>query len=99
MIEKMPAFKPALHFFVCINAREGENVKPSCGPLINEAMVKELKLWVRQQGYTGKVQITKTGCLGGCNSDGGVVVVYPSGEFFKGFTDLDSLKQFISGYF
>ena len=89
--------KPKLHLFVCINDRGGKpGTKPSCGPRMKREDVKELKKWVREQGWTGKVFITVSLCLGGCNPDGGVFACYPGGEFYKGVRGIDELKEFVS---
>lgn len=97
MIEEMSQFAPKLHFFVCLNDRtKRASSKASCGPLISEEMVKELKLWIREQGMQQAVYITKTGCLGACNKEGGVIVTYPNGKFHKGFTSLTEIKEFIA---
>ena len=76
--------KPLVHVFVCVNDRSSqENPMPSCGPRIRKEDVKEIKLWIRQQGWTRKVLCTSCNCLGFCNPDASVVCVYPSGRFIK----------------
>ena len=89
--------KPKLHLFVCINDRSHipHNDKPSCGPTITSEMVKEVKLWVRQQGWTSSVYVTKAQCLGFCNADGGVACIYPKGRFVKGLQSVEELKTLI----
>ena len=89
-------FKTQVHLLVCINDRScKEDSMPSCGPTITAEDVKTVKLWIRQQGWTGSVIATKCKCLGFCNTEGGVACVYPSGRFFKGITSVDELKKII----
>lgn len=96
--------KLELHVFICTNDRSHLKpevradgsiipVKPCCASHITDATVKELKLWVREQGLGSKVYVTRTGCLGYCNSEGGVMVTYPDGKFRKGFKNIDEIKE------
>ena len=96
-MEEILHFKPKLHVFICTNDRTGilDNLKPSCGPLITEKNVKEIKQWIRESGLTGTVYCTNTKCLGFCNSDGGVVCIYPAGRFFKGIRTSEEIKRLI----
>jgi (2Fe-2S) ferredoxin len=70
---------PFLHVFVCINDRtlRAKDV-PSCGPSITKETVKEVKYWIMQNNLIHEVLITKTGCLGICPKDGGIIVIYGS---------------------
>jgi len=87
---------PALHVFVCVNDRTNStDTKPSCGPTITPEMVKEVKLWVRQQGWTSRVYVTKAQCLGFCNPEGGVACAYPKGRFVKGLQSVEDIKNFV----
>ena len=89
--------KPKLHLFVCVNDRTcvAGKTGPSCAPTINDNHVKEIKLWIREQGLGSVVYCTKAKCLGFCNPNGGVVAVYPSGKFFTGVKSLDELKEIV----
>jgi len=89
--------KPKLHLFVCVNDRTVmlNNEKPSCGPRIKPDDVKKVKEWIRAEGLTMKVYCTKAQCLGFCNSEGSVAVVYPKGRFVKGIQDIEDLKIII----
>ncbi len=88
---------PKVHLFVCINDRthKGEDAMPSCGPRITSDNLKQLKLWIREQGLTQQVYCTKTQCLGFCNPESSVACVYPSGRFVKGIQTVEDLKQII----
>tara|TARA_Y100000310_G_C20672871_1_gene811241 strand:- start:985 stop:1281 length:297 start_codon:yes stop_codon:yes gene_type:complete len=86
--------KPKIHAFVCINERVNSNM-PSCSPTITKDYVKEVKLWIRKQGWTGMVVCTKVKCLGFCNSEGGVMCIFPSARYFKGVLSVDEIKRII----
>lgn len=90
--------KPKLHLFICTNDRTTVpgNAKSSCAPRITSEQVKELKQWIREKGLTAEVYCTVTKCLGFCNSDGSVAVVYPQGRFVKGIQNVDDLKKLIN---
>lgn len=96
-MHQLHQFNPKLHVFICTNDRTGipNSSKPSCGPIITEQNVKEIKQWIRDNGLTGIVYCTNTKCLGGCNSQGGVVCVYPSGKFFAGIRSIEEMKSLI----
>lgn len=86
-----------VHVFVCANDRSQivDNTKPWCGSCITESDVKSVKEWVRSKGLGGRVVVTKTGCLGWCNSEGGVALVYPSGYYLKGIRKVSEIQQLI----
>ena len=91
------AAKPALHLFVCTNERipgSGDD-KPSCGPRVTQADVKNLKQWIADQGLSQRVYVTRTGCLGFCNTQASVACLYPAGQFVK-FHKVEQLKQWLS---
>ena len=96
-MEKINFPKPKLHLFVCINDRSSRpnNKNPSCGPTITRENVKEINDWIKENGLTLQVYCTKTQCLGFCNSEGGVAVIYPTGKFYKGIKSASDLKQII----
>ena len=89
--------KPKLHLFVCVNDRTGMpgNQTPSCGPRIKPADVKKVKEWIRAQGLTSRVYCTKAQCLGFCNAESSVAVLYPKGRFVKGIQSAEDLKELI----
>lgn len=92
-------FKPAMHVFICVNDRSNKpnDPKPSCGPTITPEMVKEVKEWIRGQGWTSIIYCTKASCLGFCNPEGGVMCIWPQGKFFKGITSVADIKEVILG--
>ncbi|MDP3640146.1 MAG: hypothetical protein Q8R53_03005 [Nanoarchaeota archaeon] len=90
--------RPKLHLFVCINDRTGmpSNQTPSCGPRIKAEDVKKVKEWIRAQGLTSQVYCTKAQCLGFCNAEGSVAVLYPKCRFVKGIQNAEDLKKLIA---
>ncbi len=89
--------KPKLHLFVCVNDRTTVpgNTKSSCGPRIKPEDVKEVKRWIVEKGWATQVYCTKAQCLGFCNPEGSVAVVYPKGRFVKGIESVEDLKKVI----
>ena len=86
-------FRPKLHFFICTNDREGRS--PSCFPKIKTEDVKAVKQWIREQGWTMQVYCTNCKCLGFCNTEGGVLCVWPKGRFVKGLKSVEEIKQIV----
>lgn len=95
-MEEIPLAKPKLHLFMCINDRTTipGSEKSSCGPRIGPEQVKELKQWIREEGLTMDVFCTKAQCLGFCNPDSSVAVLYPKGRFVK-YQNIEELKELI----
>ena len=96
-MQDIPFPKPKIHLFVCINDRTGlpTSATPSCGPRIKAEDVKKVKEWIRAEGLTTTVYCTKAQCLGFCNPEGSVAVVYPKGKFVKGIQNAEDLKKLI----
>ena len=86
--------KPKLHLFVCVNERPQGHPTPSCGPRIKPEEVKQLKQWIVQQGLATQVYCTKVQCLGFCDPQYSVAVIYPQGKFFK-YKQAQELKDVI----
>ncbi|MBI5797517.1 (2Fe-2S) ferredoxin domain-containing protein [Candidatus Woesearchaeota archaeon] len=88
---------PKMHVFVCINERIND-AKPSCAPRITEEDVKEIKLWLREQGYTNEIFCSNTKCLGFCNAEGSVICIWPQGKFYK-VQNKEEIKKLIQKEF
>ncbi len=86
-----------MHVFICVNDRSNKpnDTKPSCSPTITPETVKEVKEWIRGQGWTSLIYCTRTSCLGFCNSEGGVMCIWPQGKFFKGIKSVNEIKSII----
>lgn len=89
--------KPKMHVFICINEQINDP-KPSCAPRITEEDVKEIKLWLHQQGHTKDIFCTKTKCLGFCNPEGSVICIWPQRKFFK-VQNKEEIKELIQKEF
>ncbi len=96
-MEIIPFPKPKLHLFVCINDRSAipGNATPSCGPRIRPDDVKEVKRWIRENGWTSQVYCTQAKCLGFCNAESSVACLYPEGKFVKGIQTVEDVKELI----
>ncbi|MEK6941215.1 MAG: (2Fe-2S) ferredoxin domain-containing protein [Nanoarchaeota archaeon] len=82
---KEVGYRPEIHIFVCTNDRANDpELKNSCGPEITHDTVKRVKKWILDSGFKGRVQCTRTGCLGMCPEDGGTAMIYPSNKTFIG---------------
>ncbi len=83
------------HVFVCVNDRGPE--KECCKNVKGMEIFFELKKFVLENGLAGRVYVTKTGCLGFCNSNGANVVVYPERKWFleTKLEELDKVKEVI----
>ena len=93
-MQPIPFPKPLLHLFVCTNERPFDHPTPCCGRRVTGEDVKQLKEWIKQQGLTSQVYCSRAGCLGFCNKDASVAVVYPEGQFFK-YNSTEELKELI----
>lgn len=82
-----------IHTFVCVNDKQNPD-KVDCAKHISLEQFNELKKWNRENHFPNNL-LTKTGCLGVCNPQGGVVAVYPSGNFYKGIISINEIKSII----
>lgn len=84
------------HVLVCVNERE--NGKDCCKHVNGYESFMELKNFVRANGLTNDIWVTKTGCLGFCNDTGCTIAVYPEKVWFLQTKkeDLENIKKFIS---
>ncbi len=82
------------HVFVCENLRSSDSGKNSCGRAHSAEMRQWLKKQVVARGLKGKVRINSSGCLGFCHL-GPVMVIYPQGIWYAGFT-ADDLEEILT---
>lgn len=87
--------KPATHVLVCVNQRDKNADMPCCADVHGQEIYVELKKHVTEIGLTGKVWVTRTHCLGFCNSKGATVVFQPQQLWFTEVTmdDTHQLKE------
>ena len=86
------------HVFFCMNERDGENCRQSCGKAGAEAAQKHAKKRIKALGLSepGKVRINKAGCLERCE-EGPVVVIYPQGTWYT-YVDKDDIDDIIDSH-
>ncbi|SDV48359.1 (2Fe-2S) ferredoxin domain-containing protein [Chitinasiproducens palmae] len=82
------------HVFFCLNQRDPDASRPSCGNCDAQRMQKHAKKRVKALGLAGegKVRINQAGCLDRCEQ-GPVLVVYPEGTWYTYLdeTDIDEI--------
>jgi len=86
---------PQKHVFVCVNERT--DGRDCCAHVGGKDIFMELKKWVIGNGLSGRIWVTKTGCLGFCNNIGTTIVVYPDQKWFLEvtMTDLEKVKKML----
>lgn len=84
---------PQKHVIVCCNTRE----QGDCCGKTGEELYLKLKDFVKTNGLTGKVWVTRARCLGFCNPVGATLVVYPDKKWFSHATmqDYETIKEMI----
>jgi hypothetical protein len=79
---QLSAYRPALHYFVCVNQREaGDPLGPGCGAS-GQAVWQALRSAVAGRGWLARVWVTRSQCLGLCPKRGAAVACYPRGELW-----------------
>jgi|SRR3989338_3937976 len=88
-------YKPLKHIMVCTNERESE--RECCSKVQGYEIFRELKDWVKSKGLASKIWVTRTGCLGFCNSIGATIAIYPDQLWFKEVKkeEVQNIKNFI----
>lgn len=71
------------HVLVCVNDREG--ARASCADHGGVDIREYLKKEVADRGWTPRVRVSQTGCLGLC-AKGPNVIVYPEGIVYHSVT-------------
>ena len=87
--------KPIKHILVCANERE--HGKDCCAHVEGYEIFHELKDFVKANGLSSSVWITRTGCLGFCNNIGATIVIYPEQLWFTEVKkeDIGKIKDYI----
>jgi (2Fe-2S) ferredoxin len=84
------SFRPAVHLFVCTNARRPDDpLQSGCGAG-GPAVFAALKRAALARGASGRVWVTATGCLGHCPASGCAVAVYPLNEHHVAVVEADA---------
>ena len=74
------------HVLVCVNKREEGDC---CSNVGGEEIYQKVKEFIRSNGLTGRVWVTRTRCLGFCNDIGTTVVIYPDKQWLTEVTEED----------
>ncbi len=95
-MEPLQVINPEKHVFVCTNKRD--NGRSCCSNVGGEEIFYALKDHVKNNGLTGRIWVTRTGCLGFCNDVGASIVVYPDQKWFLQVKkeDLPAVIDFIN---
>lgn len=70
------------HIFVCINQREKDAKRQSCGKAVGEEIAARFKELIKVHKLNTKVRAQRSSCLDICEQ-GPTMVVYPEGVFYK----------------
>ncbi len=79
---------------VCVNERH--DGRECCHARGSAEVHARLKAWVKENGLSRRVRVSKSGCLDQC-SQGTTVLVMPEFRWYGGVT-LDDLDQFIADH-
>ncbi len=80
--------------FVCTNVREGDKICCSRGG--SEAIREALKRYIKENGLTGKMRVSQSGCMDLC-SQGPNIMIFPDGVWYKD-VQLDDVPSIIRNY-
>lgn len=86
------------HVFFCLNQRDADAERPSCGACDAQMMQKHAKKRVKELGLAGpgKVRINQAGCLDRCE-EGPVLVVYPEGTWYT-YVDKEDIDEIVESH-
>ena len=88
----METLRPGFEKLILVCLNERTDGRASCLPRGSAEVHARLKEWVRQRGLSGRVRVSKSGCLDHC-SQGATVVVLPEFCWYGGVTleDVDEI--------
>ena len=86
-------YKAKAHLLVCCRKRED---KPCCSKKNAEELVSQLKEWVRSENLKKKIKVSKSSCLGFCES-GITACLYPQNQWLHNISlrDLEKIKTML----
>lgn len=88
--------KPKYHVFVCTSSRINGSQKGYCHSNAGVEIVTNFMESLEENGLSGDVMVSNTGCLGLCN-DGPVVVIYPEGTWYGKVTP-DDVEEIVESH-
>ncbi len=80
--------KPKHHIFVCTSTRINNLPKGLCHGKSSAEILSAFLEEIEDQGLSGEIYISNTGCLGLCEQ-GPIVIVYPDNIWYGGVTPGD----------
>lgn len=89
--------KPELQLLVCVNSKNKDAVKPSCGPKIDMREYYRVRKGIYERFGKKRVKITKVQCFGICPQEGFIVQAQPSQDYYE-LTSLSELEQLAEKY-
>ena len=84
------------HIFVCVNLREKNNPKGSCGEKGSQELRDTLKKKLKARNLNISVRANSSGCLAACEH-GPAIVVYPE-QIWYGHVTLNDLDEIIDSH-
>ena len=87
--------RPLKHILVCTNERD--DGRDFCAKVDGIEIYRNLKEWIKSNGLSSSVWVTRTGCLGFCNEEGTTVVIYPDKRWFYKVRkeNIEEIKQML----
>ena len=92
----MQALDPGLEKLILVCLNERTDGRPSCLPRGAQEVHARLKGWVKEHDLSGRVRISKSGCLDQC-ARGTTVVVLPEFCWYGGVT-LEDVDRIITDH-
>lgn len=80
--------KPRLHIFVCTSAKAKGEPKGLCHGKSSVDIMSAFLEEIEDQGLSGEIFLSNTGCLGHCEQ-GPMVVIYPDNVWYGGVSPDD----------
>ena len=84
------------HIFVCVNLRDKDNPKGSCGEKGSEEIRDVLKRELKRKNIEINVRVNASGCLAACEN-GPAIVIYPE-QIWYGQVSLEDLDEIIESH-
>lgn len=87
---------PKAHLSICCRERDG---KPACAQKNAKKLLKELKMWVKENRLKEQIKVTESSCLGFCES-GIAASLQPGNLWLKNvkLEDANELKKMLQEY-
>ena len=86
-------YKPKVHLFICTRSRED---KANCASKGAEQLVKDLKQWIKSEKLYFDIKVSKSSCLGYCET-GISACVYPKNQWMHKISteNIEEIKKML----